>query len=293
MSQNRQFRSSSLFGSGVTTTVSIALVLFLLGLTIFVGVMGREISSFIKENLSITIELSSGTSDAATAKLQKQLNESPYVKTVTFISKDDVKKDLINELGGDPEEMLGGYTPKANYFDINLKSEYVNVDSIKVVEKSLKGQKVVKSFLYSEDTLNMINSNLSKIGTSLFVLALILMVISFSLIRNTIRLNIYSKRFLINTMQLVGATDSFIRRPFIIKTVGYGIVAAIIANIGITALIYSLTKEFPEIITIVRMQYLIALYIIVLLLGIILPGIATASAVNRYLRMNTNNLYYI
>ena len=94
-------------------------------------------------------------------------------------------------------------------------------------------------------------------------------------------------------MQLVGATDAFIRRPFIFKTIGYGIIAAIIANIGITALIYSLTKEFPEIITIVRIQYLVILYAIVLLLGILLPGIATASAVNRYLRMNTNNLYYI
>ena len=292
MSQNRQFRSTSLFGSGVTTTVSITLVLFLLGLTIFVAVMGREISSFIKENLSITIELSAGTSEAAAAKLQKELNESPYVRAVTFISKDEIKKELIDELGGDPEEILG-YTPASNYFDVNLKSAYANVDSIKVVEKSLKGQKIVKSFLYSEETLNMINSNLSKIGTSLLLLALILMVISFTLIRNTIRLNIYSKRFLINTMQLVGATDAFIRRPFIFKTIGYGIIAAIIANIGITARIYSLTKEFPEIITIVRIQYLVILYAIVLLLGILLPGIATASAVNRYLRMNTNNLYYI
>lgn len=292
MSQNRQIRSTSLFGSGVTTTVSITLVLFLLGLTIFVAVMGREISSFIKENLSITIELSAGTSEATAAKLQKQLNESPYVRAVTFISKDEIKKELIDELGGDPEEILG-YTPASNYFDVNLKSEYANVDSIKVVEASLKGQKVVKSFLYSEDTLNMINSNLSKIGSSLLVLALILMVISFTLIRNTIRLNIYSKRFLINTMQLVGATDAFIRRPFVLRTIGYGIIAAVVANIAITALIYSLTKEFPEIITIVQIKYLAVLYAIVLLLGIILPGVATASAVNRYLRMNTNNLYHI
>ncbi|SHE49246.1 cell division protein FtsX [Dysgonomonas macrotermitis] len=292
MSQNRQYRSSSLFGSGVTTTVSITLVLFLLGLTIFVAVMGREISSFIKENLSITIELSAGTSEDAAAKLQKELSDSPYVRTVTFISKEQIKQDLVEELGGDPEEIFG-YTPASNYFDVNLKAEYANVDSIKVVEKSLKGQKIVKSFLYSEDTMNMINSNLSKIGTSLLFLALILMIISFTLIRNTIRLNIYAKRFLINTMQLVGATDGFIRRPFILKTIGYGVIAAIIANIAITALIYSLTKEFPEIISIVSVEYLVILYIIVLLLGILLPGIATASAVNRYLRMNTNNLYHI
>lgn len=290
MSNNRQLKTTSLFGTGVTTTVSITLVLFLLGLTFFVAVMGREISSFIKENLSITIELSEDTNDVAAAKLQKQLNTKPYIKSVTFISKEDIKKDLIEELGGDPEEILG-YAPASNYFDITLKSEYANIDSIKVVEKSLKGQKIVKSFLYSEDTIQMINSNLSKLGTGLLALAAILMFISFTLIRNTIRLNIYSKRFLINTMQLVGATNGFIRKPFVIKAIGYGILAAIIANIGITALVYTLTKEFPEIISIIKMQNLVGLYIIVLVLGILLPLLATTSGVNRYLKMNTNNLY--
>lgn len=291
MSKNRQLKTISLFGTGVTTTISITLVLFLLGLTFFVAVMGREISAFIKENLSITIELSEDTSEAA-AKLQKQLNAKPYIKSVTFISKEEIKQDLIEELGGDPEEILG-YTPASNYFDITLKSEYANIDSIKVVEKSLKGQKIVKNFLYSEDTIEMINSNLSKLGTGLLVLALLLMFISFTLIRNTIRLNIYAKRFLINTMQLVGATNGFIRKPFVWKSVGYGIIAAIIANIGITALVYTLTKEFPEIISIIKMQNLVILYVIVTALGILLPLWATTSAVNRYLKMNTNNLYHV
>ena len=291
MSKNRQLKTTSLFGTGVTTTVSITLVLFLLGLTFFVAVMGREISSFIKENLSITVELSEDTNEAAASKLQKQLNAKPYIKSVTFISKEDIKKDLIEELGGDPEEILG-YTPASNYFDITLKSEYANIDSIKVVEKSLKGQKIVKNFLYSEDTIQMINSNLSKLGTGLLALAAILMFISFTLIRNTIRLNIYSKRFLINTMQLVGATNGFIRKPFVVRSICYGVIAAIIANIGITALIYTLTKEFPEIISIIKMQNLITLYVIVIVLGILLPLLATTSAVNRYLKMNTNNLYH-
>ncbi len=291
MSKNRQLKTTSLFGTGVTTTVSITLVLFLLGLTFFVAVMGREISSFIKENLSITIELSEDTSEAAASKLQKQLNAKPYIKSVTFISKDEIKQDLIEELGGDPEEILG-YTPASNYFDITLKSEYANIDSIKVVEKSLKGQKIVKSFLYSEDTIQMINSNLSKLGTGLLILAVLLMFISFTLIRNTIRLNIYSKRFLINTMQLVGATNGFIRKPFVYRAIGYGVIAAIIANIGITALVYTLTKEFPEIISIIKMQNLVVLYVIVIVLGVLLPLLATTSAVNRYLNMNTNNLYH-
>jgi len=293
MAYKQKVNSSSFFSAEITTTISISLVLFLLGLTSFILVTGREISTFIKENMSITIELSdSGSDKNAVSKLQKQLNESPYIKSITFISKEDIKKELIEELGGDPE-VIGMYMPTSDYFDVNLKADYANLDSIKVVESSLKGQKIVKSFIYSEETMDIINSNLSKIGLGLGVLALLLMVISFTLIRNTIRLNIYSKRFLINTMQLVGATDSFIRKPFVIKSVISGIIAAILANIGITALIYGLSKEFPEILLIVGTDSLLLLYAIVIVLGILLTYVATRFAVNRYLKMETNNLYYI
>lgn len=291
MSAKPKFRTSSSVSAEITTTISISLVLFLLGLTIFIILMGNEISDFIKENMSVSIELTDSDKNAV-SKLQKQLNESPYINTISFISKEDIKKELIEELGGDPEEILG-YTPASDYFDVTLKSEYANLDSIKVVEASLKGHTLIKNFIYSEETLDIINSNLSKIGFGLGILAILLMVISFTLIRNTIRLNIYAKRFLINTMQLVGATDGFIRKPFVAKSVLSGIIAAIIANIGITVLIYALSKEFPEILLIISTQNLLALYGLVLVLGILLTYIATRFAVNRYLKMETNNLYYI
>lgn len=291
MSGKPKIRTASSLSAEVTTTISISLVLFLLGLTIFILLMGNEISVFIKENMSISIELS-GADKSSVSKLQKQLNDSPYINTITFISKEDIKKELIEELGGDPEEILG-YTPASDYFDITLKSDYANLDSIKIVENSLKGHTLIKNFIYSEETLDIINSNLSKIGFGLSILALLLMVISFTLIRNTIRLSIYAKRFLINTMQLVGATNGFIRKPFIVRSVLSGIVAAIVANIGITALIYGLSKEFPEILLIVDTGNLLILYGIVLVLGILLTYLATRFAVNRYLKMETNNLYYI
>lgn len=293
MSNKRRTSTSSILGAEVTTTISISLVLFLLGLTCFVIVMQREISSFIKENLSITIELSeSNSSKESISQFQKRLNDSPYIKAISFISKEDIKKDLIEELGGDPEEILG-YVPSSDYFEINLKSEYANPDSIKVIEESFRGYNVIKSFIYSEETLQIINSNLSRFGLLFSLLALILMIISFTLIRNTIRLNIYSKRFLINTMQLVGATDKFIRRPFVLKSVLCGIIGAIIANIGITALIYGISKEFPEITQIVDVESLLILYAVVLLLGVFLTYFATRFAVSRYLKMESNNLYYI
>ncbi|MEN9918968.1 MAG: hypothetical protein RL662_1404 [Bacteroidota bacterium] len=294
MSTNSKAKTSSFFSAEVTTTISISLVLLLLGLTILVGTMGREISSFIKENMSIIMELTDADSANKNSieKLEKQLKASPYIKSVTFISKEDIKKELIEELGGDPQEILG-YTPVSNYFELNLKAEYANTDSIKKVEASLRDKRVIKSFVYSEETLDIVNSNLNKMTLILGVLALTLIIISFTLLQNTIKLNIYSKRFLINTMRLVGATDQFIRKPFILKSMASGLIAVVFANIGITALVYTLSKEFPEINLIINYYDLVILYVIVLVLGILLTYFATRFAVNRYLKMETNNLYYI
>lgn len=287
-----QLRSTSFFSATTTTTVSISLVLFLLGLTILIAIVGREISSFMKENVGLSIELPENMSDASITKLQKELNSSQFVRAAIFVSKDEIKEQLVEDLGRDPEEILG-YNPLYNSFEIKLNPEYANPDSLKIVEKQFKSKNLAQNFIYDEDDIRMVNTNLSKIGAALFVVAILLTFISFTLIRNTIRLNIYSKRFLINTMRLVGATNTFIRKPFVLKTVGCGIVAAILANIAITALLYYLTREYPELITIVRMESLIVLYALILILGVLITAIATVSAVNRYLKMETNDLYHV
>lgn len=292
MSNNRQVSSSSFFSAGVTTTISISLVLFLLGLILFTIIIGRELSAYIKENISISIELSSDTSQSSINKLQKQLQESPFIKSVIYISQEEVRQNLIEDLGGDPEEVLG-YIPSSSYIDLKLKSEYANPDSIKKVEASLKNYNIVKDVIFNAETVETINTNLSKIGFVLFLISLVLMFISFTLINNTIRLHIYSQRFIINTMQLVGATNRFIRHPFVLRALGYGTLAAIIANIGITGLIYFLTKDFPDLIEVIKIQNLLFIYIIVLILGLTLAFAATTLSVNKYLRMKTNNLYYV
>lgn len=292
MSNSRPVNSNSFFNASVTTTVSIALVLFLLGLTLLTGFMGKEITSFMKENVGLSIELPDNMNEVAISKLQKQLDESSFVRSATFISKEEIKENLIEDLGRDPEEILG-YNPLYNCFEIKLNPEYANPDSLKVVESGLRSKNLIKNFIYSEDDLKMVNANLSKIGTGLFIIAVLLMFVSFTLIRNTIRLNIYSKRFLINTMQLVGATNSFIRKPFILRTVVCGVFAAIFANIAITGLVYYFTREYPELISILKTSDLILLYLVVLVMGILITAWATASAVNRYLKMKTNNLYHI
>ncbi|EGJ99769.1 cell division protein FtsX [Dysgonomonas gadei] len=292
MSDKRQPRTISLFTSGVISTISITLVLFLLGLTILVAFTGKGLAAYFKENMGMSIELT-GNMDAATIqKTKERIESNPYVKSTTYISKEEVKKQLVDDLGGDPEEVLG-YDPSRSYFDVFIKSEYVNTDSIKKVEASFKDFKLTKGLSFKEEDIALANQNLSKVGSILLVLAVILILISFTLIRNTIQLNIYSKRFLINTMQLVGATNGFIRRPFIMSTVVSGIIAAILANVAITGVIYYFTNEYPELISIVTMTELLIVYGLVLILGILITVLATISAVNRYLRMTTNKLYHV
>lgn len=292
MANNSEIKTSSFIGTRLTTTISITLVLFLLGVSIFIAFMGRDISIFIKENMSITIELSDKANQSSIDKLEQTLRESSFVKSITYLSKEDVKKELIQELGSNPEDLLG-YIPASSYFDIKLKSDYTNKDSIIILEKQLANTTIIKSFLYNDATIQLINSNLNKLATGSLVIALILLFISFTLIKNTIRLNIYAKRFTINTMQLVGATNSFIRKPFILQAIFIGLLSAFLANVGITTLIYYLTKEFPELISIIQPQNLIILYILVFILGLVITLMGTITAVNKYLKLSTNRLYYV
>ena len=224
--------------------------------------------------------------------MQNEFQKKRYVKSARFVSKEEIKKQLIEDLGRDPEEVLG-YNPASNCFDLNLKPEYANVDSVKAIEKDLKEFTVVKNVMYSADDLSKINTNLSKIGAALLILAIVLMVISFALIQNTIKLNIYSRRFLINTMRLVGATNGFIRKPFVKGMVVSGIIAAVLADLAILGLVYYFLQEYPNLLDIININSLYIVFGVVLILGILLTLVATIFAVNRYLRMKTDKYYYI
>lgn len=292
MSDKRQLKTVSLFTAGVITTISITLVLFLLGLTILLGFTGKGLASYFKENMGISIELTGNMNDEAVRKTKEKIEAIPYVKSVVYISKEEVKEQLLHDLGGDPEEVLG-YDPSRSYFDVFIKSEFVNSDSIKKVEAAFKNFNLTKGLSFNEEDIAEANKTISKIGSVLLILAVILIIISFTLIRNTIQLNIYSKRFLINTMRLVGATNGFIRRPFIGSSILSGILAAIIANVAITGVIYYFTNEYPELISMVHEYELLTVYGLVIVLGILITTLATISAVNRYLRMTTNKLYHI
>lgn len=292
MSNRNQGKTISFFTAGVITTVSIALVLILLGLTSLVALTSSGLASVIKENLSFTIEIASDASESTVAKIQKELDENEYIKSAVYISKEEIRKDLINKLGLDPTDVLG-YNPALSYFEVFVKSEYVNPEGMAKVKESLRGKTMIQNIIYSDEDVSMANEKLSIIGTILLGLTVILVAISFILIRSIIQLNIYSKRFLINTMQLVGATNSFIRKPFITKMIANGVIAAILASFAVTGVAYYVTQVFPEVITIITSKELIIVYVVIFLSGISISIIATTSAVNRYLRMTTNKLYRV
>jgi cell division transport system permease protein len=254
--------------------------------------MGNGLSRFVKENMSFNVMLSPEVKDAEISKIRKNLDAQSFVKSSRFISKEEAKEQLIRDLGEDPEDLLG-YNPAQDCIEIFLHSEYANSDSIAVINSVIRRNSNVTDLLYQHEAIDLINDNLSKVMAVLLILTAVLLLISFTLIRNTIRLSVYSKRFLINTMKLVGATGGFIRKPFVVNNIFTGVVAGIIADLIIFAIIAYFSREYTETQLIIGHMEMIVTFTTVILLGVIISTIATAFAVNRYVKMNSDQLYYV
>ncbi|MDD3789540.1 MAG: permease-like cell division protein FtsX [Petrimonas sp.] len=292
MAKKNRINRARFFNAKLTSTISITLVLVLLGLTILILFMGNGLSNFVKENMSFSVMLSHDITDAQIAQTRKRLESMPFVKSSRFISKEEAKEQLIQELGEDPEELLG-YNPAQDCVEIFLKSEYANNDSLKVIGKAIENETNVDDLLYQQEAIDLINENLSKVTMILLILSAVLLFISFTLIRNTIRLSVYAKRFSINTMKLVGATGGFIRKPFVLNNMLMGIVAGLLANGIILGILYYFSREYTQLKSILSVTDLVLVFVIVIILGIIITTVATIFAVNRYLKMSTDNLYYV
>lgn len=291
MSNKKKVSVARFLNAKITSTISISLVLVLLGLTLIILFMGKGLSQYMKESMSFNVMLSSDVSDARITAIRKNLDAQPFVKSSRFISKQEAKDQLIKDLGEDPEELLG-YNPAQDCIEIFLHAEYANNDSILMINRIIRQDNNVTDILYQQEAIDLINNNLSKVMRILLILAAILLFISFALIRNTIRLSIYSKRFLIHTMKLVGATSAFIRKPFVVQNVYTGIVAGIIANTILWLMITYFSREYIQIEPFISGTDLWIIYGIVILLGILIATLATTFAVNRYLKMQTDHLYY-
>lgn len=292
MAENKKVSTVSFFHSRLISVISIALVLFLLGLIFLIGLLGNQLSVYVKENISFSIVLKDNQKEADIKRMQKKLDALPFIKSTEYISKEQAVKELEEELGESPDAFLG-FNPLQASIEVRLHSEYANPDSLQKIETAIKKYTSVSDLLYRKDMMEMVHNNMKRLSIILLVLAAVLMAISFVLISNTIRLLIYSKRFLIHTMKLVGATPGFIRRPFIWYNVVSGIFASILAILMLTGALYYLQSELAGFIRILDVQTLLVVFAAVVILGISLSIVATIFAVNKYLRMEGDRLYYI
>jgi len=292
MNKQKKISATRVFNSRFTSTISITLVLFLIGIMLVLGFLAKDLSKYVKENISLSVIVDDEMDLPDVKMFQQRLEAAPWVRSVEYIDKETALKQLVSELGENPEDLLG-YNPLLASFDIYLNEAYANTDSIALLEASLKENKDVQEVIYRKDLIHLINENVKNISIVLMILAILLTVISYSLIRNTVRLMIYSKRFLIRTMQLVGANGRFIRRPFLLENLWSGIIASILAMGLLYGSLSYLQQKMAGSLHILDIQTIGIIFLSMLVFGVLIITTATWLAVNRYLKMNTNDLYYV
>ncbi|HOU31648.1 MAG TPA: permease-like cell division protein FtsX [Bacteroidales bacterium] len=280
-----------LTGSYITLIISVSLVLFLLGILGLVLINAHGLSKYFRENLSFSVILDEDAREADIRMLQRDLDAKAYVKSTQYISKDQAAAKLKEDLGEDFVNFLG-YNPLSSTIDVYLYANYTHPDSVKKIEKYILEYPIVKEVYYQESLLYLINENVQKISIFLLVISLFLFLIALTIINNTIRLSIYSKRFLIRTMQLVGATRAFIRKPFLVRSAIHGLIAALIALILLMSLIYLIEEEFFRFISFGNIYLLLVLSGAIIILGIVISVVSSYFSVNKYLSISEDKLYY-
>ena len=279
------------FRSWLTSTVSISLVLLMLGALLVILANAGRLSDYVREQIGFTLVLNEELKEADVTRLQKALESADYVKSARYIDKETAARELTEELGEDFTDFLG-FNPLFASMDVKLFASYTNSDSLLVIEKEFLKHPQVKEVYYQKDLLAVINENVRKISLFLLVVSALTGFIFVSLINNTIRISIYSERFTINTMQLVGATRSFVRKPFLRRGLSLGISGALVANALLFSVIFSFRKELGGIIDPADLKVLVPLFLLVIVLGMAISWISTWFAVNKFLKLKFDELFY-
>ena len=262
----------------------------MLGILSFALINAQKLSKHVKESFRMQIFIKNDVNEADIIQLQKMLNSENYVSGTEYITKEDAVMIMKDEIGEDFVEFLG-YNPLQASIDLHLNADYAHPDSLNWIEKTIQANPKVKEVVYQPDLIELVNQNIKKISMVVLGFSLLLLVIAIALINNTIRLAVFSKRFIIRSMQLVGATRGFIMRPFIWQGVAHGLWAALIALILIGGVLYLTKSEIPELMNIQDLQSLIQLFGMVVLLGILISVISTIFAVNKYINSDLDKLY--
>lgn len=275
----------------ITASISTMLVLLLLGAVVFFVLAANNLSVYVRENIAFSVLVSDDMKETDILRFQKELNAKPYVKHTDYISKKQALAEQSEAMGTDPAEFLG-YNPFTASIEVRLNADYANSDSVAWIKDEILSNKEVIEINYPQDLLDAVNRNIRKISLILLGIAALLALISFALINNTIRLTIYSQRFLINTMKLVGASWAFIRCPFLKRNAWVGILAGIMADTVLAVIAYALVRYEPDLLAIVTPEVMITVMGVVFLFGVVITTFCALVSINRYLRMKTNELYY-
>lgn len=274
----------------ISTVISIALVLLMTGLLGLILVHAKNLSNYVKENIVLNIIVNEGAKEVDITALQKQLDANNYVLKTEYVSKELAARNLTKDLGEDFVDFLG-YNPLLSSIDVYMKAEYANNDSIQKFSGQLTKNPLVKEVIYQKSLIDMVNQNIRGIGLVILAFAGILLVIAVALINNTIRLAIYSQRFLIKSMQLVGATRSFIQRPFLTMGILHGLLAGLIAIILLLGTLYAAQQQVPEMVILRNWFEFGLVFLGVIGIGILISGLSTYFAVSKFLSLKSHDLY--
>jgi len=274
----------------ISTVISIALVLLMTGLLGLILVHAKNLSNYVKENIVLNIIVNEGAKEVDIRALQKQLDGNPYVLKTQYVSKELAARNLTKEMGEDFVDFLG-YNPLLSSIDVYMKAEYANNDSINAFSQQLNKNPLIKEVIYQKSLIDMVNQNIRGIGLVILAFAFILLIIAIALINNTIRLAIYSQRFLIKSMQLVGATRNFIRAPFMTYGILHGFLAGLIAIILLLGILYLAQQQVPEILLLRNWFEFGLVFAGVIGIGILISGLSTYFAVSKFLRLKIYDLY--
>jgi len=286
-----KFSKRRLRASYVTSVVSIALVLFMLGLLGLIVLHARKLSDYVKENIGFSIIMKDNAQESNILAFQKELNSTSFVKSTEYITRERAAAELQIDLGEDFVDFLG-YNPLLPSIEVSLKADYANNDSLQLIEQRILGNRQVKEVYYQKSLVDMVNQNVQKISMVLLGFSMLLMLVSVALINNTIRLSVYSKRFLIKSMLLVGATQGFIQRPFLVKGLLHGLVAAFFAIALLIGVLYLAGRQMPELAGLQDKNMFLGLFGLIVIAGLTLSCISTWLAVRKFLLIKTDHLYY-
>lgn len=279
------------FSSYVTSTISMTLLLFLLGILFLVVVNAGQLAKYVREKIGFTLILHDDVREIEAIRLQKLLNTERYVKTTNYINKETAAEEFKEQLGEDFTGFLG-FNPLFSSIEVKLLASYTNPDSIASLEKEFLSFPEVKEVFYQKNLVSLINKNLKRIGLILLIFSSLLLVIFTALMNNTIRFSIFNQRFTINTMQLVGAKRSFIRRPFVQRSIFWGIIGALLADLLILLVFYVFRNELNDFVNQVNLLVNGVTFVFLIVFGIIVSWLSTHIAVNKFLRLKFDELFY-